>query len=151
MSRKFLILIFGLSLLFLSCNRVATVYANGTVSLAGQTVQVEVAADESTRQLGLGNRSALGLNQGMWFVFDRADNYNFWMKGMRFAIDIIWIDQGRVVDIASNVQPRVSVKDKDLFIYVPKSPANRVLELTAGWAGQHGLKIGDSVEFTSAH
>jgi hypothetical protein len=87
----------------------------------------------------------------MWFVFSTPDIYSFWMKDMNFPIDIIWIKDGKVVDLSPNASAQPGAQDKDLLIYRPVAPIDRVLELKAGWAEKFGLKRGDSVEFTSSH
>ena len=63
---------------------------------------------------------------------------------MQFAIDIVWLNDGVVVDIAPNVQPEpFDVKEYELAVYVPRDVANAVLEFEAGWVKKHNLKIGD--------
>jgi len=91
----------------------------------------------------LSNREKLAENQGMLFVFDHTDYHSFWMKDMRFAIDIIWIDENKkVVDITHNAEPESYPK-----IFKPSLPAQYVLEVNAGWAEEHRVKVGDLADF----
>ena len=60
---------------------------------------VEVAANEPQKQKGLGDRSSLASDHGMLFPYDHKEQYNFWMREMRFPLDFIWIDGDRVADI----------------------------------------------------
>jgi uncharacterized protein len=107
------------------------------------TVRVEVAADEASRQLGLGGRDSLAADRGMLFVLaDRSPA--FWMKGMRFPIDIIWIDADRVVDVSRSV-PAPAGADAPLPTYSPDRPADLALEVNSGWAKRHGVARGDRV------
>ena len=113
------------------------------VKLAGQTIQAEVAATLEARAKGLSGRRVLKPGQGMLFVFDRADYYPFWMKEMRFPIDIVWIDNGQVVDFAAEAPPD---HRPERPVYKPRAPASLVLELPAGFVQKYGLKMGDKAE-----
>jgi uncharacterized membrane protein (UPF0127 family) len=107
------------------------------------TLNVEVAADEASRQLGLGGRDSLATDRGMLFLLP-DDSPSFWMKGMRFPLDMIWIRDGRVVDVSANVPPPGD-SSTPLPTYSPDRPANRVLEVNAGWAAEHRIRRGDAV------
>lgn len=110
------------------------------------TVRVEIASSIPTQKTGLSGRASLPDGTGMLFVFSRAARHAIWMKDMRFAIDIIWIRNGVVVDIAPNVPaPTQPEQVEGLRIYQPRLEADRVLEVPAGFSAEHGLKIGDTV------
>ena len=147
MNNKLVGLFLGLSLLAGACNHNSSGYSDAKIKLAGQVIQVDIASNESTRQLGLGGRQAMQENQGMWFVFDQSRIYTFWMKDMQFPIDIIWINSGKVVDITANAAVQPGATDIDLVRYSPSSSASRVLELNSGWASRHGLQVGDLVQY----
>src|SRR5687768_16516063 len=74
-------------------------------TLRGRTFQIEVADNVAKRDKGLGERDSLPEDHGMYCPFDAAHRWVFWMKGMRFPIDIIWIRDGRIVDIEHSVPP----------------------------------------------
>lgn len=114
----------------------------------GTTITVEVASTPETRAVGLGNRDALAEDAGMLFLFDRPDTYGFWMKDMRFPIDIIWLRDGVVVDFDGDVP--VSV-DGTLPSYEPSVPANQVLETNAGFAKAHEITVGDRLDIREAN
>jgi uncharacterized membrane protein (UPF0127 family) len=67
------------------------------------------------------------------------------MRDMKFPIDIVWFNDGVVVDIASFIKPEFDVPEEDLMIYLPRMEANVVLELPAGWTVRNDLKIGDKI------
>lgn len=121
-----------------------------TVVTAGSDFKVDakVVSKASDRKKGLSKVESLPLNQGMLFVFEASGLYPFWMKDMKFAIDIVWIDEGkRIVSIAENVPPEPGKKDKELSLYRPSGDALYVLEVNAGLTQLHGLRIGDIVNF----
>lgn len=103
-------------------------------------VNVDVAATEPTRERGLSGRPGLAPDEGMYFVFQQPDKYGFWMKEMRFPIDIIWISNGQIADITTNLP--VPGPDGTLPTFAPRVPIDRVLEVNAGYAEAHGLRIG---------
>jgi uncharacterized membrane protein (UPF0127 family) len=113
------------------------------------TVQAEIADDDAERALGLGERDRLARDAGMYFVLT-SDAPRIWMKGMRFPLDLVWINDGQVVDVTSRVpdEPR-DTPESQLPVYSPSRPANRVLEVNAGWAARNGVRPGDPVSFES--
>jgi hypothetical protein len=91
----------------------------------------------------LGGRASLAGDHGMLFVFKDKDKYGFWMKGMNFPLDFVWLDGETVVDITPNV-PTWTGLDNPPPIY-PNQPVNMVLEVNAGVTSDVGLKIGDKM------
>ena len=119
------------------------------LNVGGTVLQAEIAKDDAKRALGLGGRDRLARDAGMYF-FLTNDAPRIWMKGMRFPLDLVWINDGRVVDITARVpdQP-AGTPESALPIYSPSRPANRVLEVNAGWAERHGVRTGDPVRLGS--
>jgi uncharacterized membrane protein (UPF0127 family) len=112
------------------------------VRVGDARVQAELAVDEAARKRGLAGRDRLGENRGMLFVYPDREIRTYWMKGMRFPIDIVWIDRGRVTSVASDVP---APQGGDVPLYPSGHPVNRVLEVPAGWAARHGVERGDRV------
>jgi uncharacterized membrane protein (UPF0127 family) len=113
------------------------------VEVGAARVRAEVAATAAERERGLSGRASLAEDRGMLFVFPDRGQRAFWMKGMRFPIDIVWMDRDRV----TGVEPDVPVPVGDqLPLYRSPGPADRVLEVRAGWAARHGVERGDLVE-----
>jgi hypothetical protein len=79
----------------------------------------------------------------MLFVYDQPGFYSFWMRGMRFDIDIVWIRAGRIVDIAHGVR---HVPGENGPTVRPAELVDRVLEMPAGYAQTHGWRVGSHVE-----
>lgn len=115
------------------------------VLLGGKKFTVEVVGTEALREKGLSGRTKIAENAGMLFYFPVLDTYGFWMKDMQFPIDIIWISGNAIVDMAPSVSPPVQGKEMDVPTYLPRLPANRVLEVPAGTVQRLGVKIGDIV------
>ncbi len=122
------------------------------VRVGGATYAVDVAEQPEDRRQGLSGRESLAQDAGMLFVFEQAQPRTFWMKDMRFPLDIIWIDgQCRLLEVAANVPtpPPGAANDAIPRVHSP-SPARYVLELNAGEASRAGLSAGHRVEFLGA-
>jgi uncharacterized membrane protein (UPF0127 family) len=118
-----------------------------TLVLAGKTLQVEIAQTESAREQGLSDRQSLCENCGMLFIFDSPSFQGFWMKRMHFDIDMIWINGNKIVDITHSAKkPEASEFDSPKTIYTSKVPADKILEVNAGWAEKNGVKVGDEIK-----
>jgi hypothetical protein len=118
------------------------------VEVGGVSVTAEVADDEASRTRGLSGRDRLDPDAGMLFLLP-GDSPSFWMKGMRFPIDIVWIKGGRVVDVTAGVQPPAGTNEA-LATYSPRRAASRALEVNSGWAARHGVEPGDRVRVRPA-
>lgn len=119
-------------------------YSSATVVVDGRyRVVAEVADTDRKCARGLSGREALGPDEGMWFVFPGAAPRAFWMKEMLFPIDILWVRDGKLVDLSVNLP--TPVPGEQLPVYRPAVPADRVLEVPAGYAAAHGLRLGMSV------
>ena len=118
--------------------------AESVVQVGEATVLADIADDPESRQRGLSGRESLDEGAGMLFLLAN-DSPSFWMKGMRFPLDIVWIKDGRVVDVSADVPPPRG-SDAPLPTFSPDRPADRALEVNAGWAADHGVRPGDAVE-----
>ncbi len=107
------------------------------------TFSVDIANDDATRSKGLGEREPMLANQGMFFLFNSYDRYPFWMKGMKFPIDIIWINNNTIMGVEKNVAVSTNLIPK---FYAPKQKINKVLEIMAGEFDNQKLKIGDTIQ-----
>lgn len=117
-----------------------------SISIGETTVVVELADTPQKRERGLSGRNSLAPNTGMLFTFPKAEKQTFWMKDMRFALDFIWIHDHQVVGINENVLPPSQTNSRPVI--VPSNvPIDMVLEVPAGFVGEHGIKNGDRVEF----
>ena len=121
-------------------------YAHATViTPKGVSIPVEVSDTPEKRSLGLGKRDKLEKGWGMLFVFERRIPHSFWMKNMRFPIDIIWLDNQRIVELVENVPP--PQEGESPTVMEPRLPSNFVLELESGRARALGLNVGQKLSF----
>lgn len=111
-------------------------------------VVVEIADTENERSQGLTIKDSLTENQGMLFVFESQNiKPTFWMKDMKFPIDIIWIDDGEVSEITENVPTALpETPEYKIPRYTSSETVDYVLEVQAGFAKRHDIQVGDSVE-----
>ena len=121
-------------------------YAHATViTPKGVSIPVEVSDTPEKRSLGLGKRDKLEKGWGMLFVFEKRIPHSFWMKNMRFPIDIIWLDNQRIVELAENVPP--PQEGESPKVREPRLPSNFVLEIESGQARALGLKVGQMLSY----
>lgn len=118
------------------------------IILVGDTsVQVDLAIEPDEQTLGLGYRNGLDEDTGMLFVGTAPRSRTFWMKGMRFCLDIIWIEDGQIVGAAENVCPDPpGTPDPERETYSSGIPVSHVLEMPAGWLDAHGYGLGTPVD-----
>jgi len=117
-----------------------------TVTIADHSFRVTAASSQQEQEIGLSETKQLSQDQGMIFLFDKPDYYAFWMKNMKFPIDIIYINNDTIVTIKNNVQPPKDNKESPI-IYTPTGPADRVLEISAGLVEKYKFKNGDKVKY----
>ncbi len=117
------------------------------LQMGNTLIDVEIADNTTKRKQGLGGRKSLASDSGMLFIFDKPDRYTFWMKGLVFPLDMIWIRDDKVVDFIKNATPpSPDQKDETLPIYAPNQPIDKVLEVNAGFVDINNIKIGDSIQ-----
>jgi len=126
-------------------NHWSQAFLNSEAAVTVKTTPINVFLALSTSEIsqGLSDRDKLAGNQGMLFLFSDTDYRTFWMQGMRFNLDIIFIRDGAIVDIAKNM-PAPSLLQIPA-IYKSQSPADTVLEVNAGLADLYGWQVGDMV------
>jgi len=119
-------------------------WADAKIQLGGSELSVLMADTQERKIKGLGGRKSLGKYDGMIFPFSSTNKHGIMMRDMKFAIDIFWIAEGKVVDIAPDVQPEPGKTEAELIVYWPRVSSTLVLEIPAGAMRERGFKIGDS-------
>ena len=124
-------------------------YPQAEVTVEGFTFLADVADTYEHRRLGLGGRDEMARDVGMWFDMGGTGGAAFWMRGMRFPIDIVWISDGFVVTgVAERLPfPEPGTPDSALPLYSSGVPIRYVLEINAGLAEELGIGEGSVVSF----
>lgn len=123
-----------------------TLTEQAILNVDGKHLVAAVANTPHEREQGLSGTHFLNSGNGMFFVFEDAEEHGFWMKDMEFSIDILWINEdNQIVDMEENVSP-----DTYPTVFTPDAPAKYVLEVMAGWAAENDVEIGDTVIISEA-
>ena len=117
----------------------ANVFWGKIIGLDGQIFIAETPLSDAAYEKGLGGRQRLCQHCAMLFRFSQKGEYAFWMHGMNFDLDILWIADGKIVYIKKDFS-----KDSAVIV-TPIAPADSVLEIGAGMSDKYNFKIGDKV------
>lgn len=100
-------------------------------------------ADTSQKQqLGLMYQKNLPPNSAMLFTFANSTYQQFWMKNTLIPLDIIFINNNKIVDIEHNAKP---CNQETCPTYNSEKPANQVLEINGGLSKKLNINIGQDV------
>lgn len=115
------------------------------VLINGKSFNIEVVKSSKDHAIGLSKYKKISQDFGMLFVFDDKDYYSFWMKNMKFPIDIIFISNNKITTIFKNVD---YPKDGNAILqsYKPDVPSDMVFEVNAGISEKYNFQKGDSVK-----
>jgi uncharacterized protein len=120
--------------------------AKGNVTIDGFSLTADLALSSEQKEKGLSVKEKLKENESMLFVFEKPGKLSFWMKDMKFPIDIIWLDNnGKIVHIEENLEPCSLV-----FVcpsYTPNTDSQYVLETVAGITQRLNVSVGTDVDF----
>lgn len=97
--------------------------------------QVSIASTYSELTTGLRGVSALAAGTGMLFILPAAQAVSVDTTGMNFSLDIIFIANNVVIDVARNVEPG--------YLVTEETPCDSFLEVNAGEAVD--VEVGDTV------
>ena len=117
------------------------------IIIGNKTLSLEIADTPEKQHQGLAGHAPLTDNQGMLFPYSPPKKVTFWMKGMTFSIDIIYLANDKIIQIYSRVPfPLVNTPDSALERYPSQQPVDYVLETKAGWTEENKIQIGDPVK-----
>jgi uncharacterized membrane protein (UPF0127 family) len=145
-SRNALLLVLSLVLTACPGNGAAqTALPTTRVQVGMHVVQAEVAATVEQKRVGLSHRPSLAEGRGLLFPYAAPERPLFWMKDMHFAIDIVWIREGRILAITEDL-PHDEVPPATAR---PPSEVDAVLEVPAGTARRLGWLPGDTTSWSA--
>ena len=120
-------------------NRVALTH-NAVLVAGHRRYELQVVTTPAQQQLGLGDRASMPVDDGMLFVFPTVSQHCFWMKGMRFPLDIVWLSSDdRVVLVKPHLLPQS-------YPSAYCADSGDVVELNAGQARASGIVVGRAVK-----
>lgn len=125
---SFAFFLIGAILLFAVSSVRVTSCSGPTLTFSEQTFAVQLADTPDLRARGLSGVPRLASSTGMLFVFDESAPREFWMKEMRFPLDVVWMnEEWRVVGITRNATP-----DSFPARFPSPGPIRYALEVPAG-------------------
>ena len=117
--------------------------ASTTIKAPNGIIYAYIASSSLEREIGLSGTENLRDDEAMLFVLDRPGIYPFWMKDMRFSLDIVWIGpDNKVISVDRDVSP-----DTYPITFQSISAAGAVLELNTGKAESFGLRPGVEIKY----
>ena len=121
-------------------------YLQAIVTVNGFEIKAYLAVTNEQHIKGLSIKNHLQENEGMFFVFERPARYGFWMKDMKFPIDIIWLNSnGTVIHVEKHLSPCQS--NFQCPTYIPEKDSLYVLETVSGFSQKHNITIGTHINF----
>ena len=114
-----------------------------------ETYVLRVADNPVEKLRGLAGTEPVDLGDaiGMVFVYNDATERTFTMKGMNYALDFVWVRDGKIVRIDKNVAAPVDGEDPK---QVSSSPLNvdMVIEMPAGTVDSLNYLVGHQLSIT---
>ena len=146
-SLSIIIILVLLVIIFLAIFNQAKISANPIANLRinNQIIKAELVSSPLKEYIGLSKRNYLCPNCGMLFVFQDIDEREFVMRDMNFPLDIIFINNGKIINIAENLKPE---GDKTENIYKSAGVATQVLEVNGNYCQKYNIKTGDLVSIS---
>lgn len=118
------------------------------LTLAGKKIiKVEVMVTPLDRSRGLSGFTSLPADQGMLFIFPNSDYHTFWMNGMKFPLDFIWIRDEKVIDMTENI-PHPQSPLEAPHVVKPAQEVDMVLEVNAGFVARENIALGDNISLS---
>jgi uncharacterized protein len=103
-------------------------------------IDIEIAATEYKRQLGLMNRKSMEENEGMLFIFNEERLQSFWMLNTLISLDIMFVNkEKKIVTIHKNTTPLSQQS------YPSSEPSIYVVEVVGGFSDKNNILPGDKI------
>lgn len=134
--------------LFIYDNDIKPVLDHKYELMVGSDTRYLALADTTEKQnTGLSNINNISKKEGMLFIFNTDQRFPFWMKDVKFNLDMIFMDKEMKVNhIFRNTPP---CGNDECSLYVSPYPYRYVIELKGGEVEKLGIKVGDVLKITS--
>ena len=106
-------------------------------------IDIQIAASEFDRELGLMYRKHMEDNQGMLFIFPNEEIQNFWMRNTFIPLDMIFVNSKKEIVTIQHATQTLSDQT-----YSSSAPAQYVIEVNAGFCDKYKIKEGDLIKWT---
>ncbi len=114
----------------------------------GYQVRCEVMTHPTDMMRGMMFRDSLAEDRGMLFIHASMGPYSYWMHQVKIPLDILWLDENRiVVEISADTPPCTTEKASECPNYGGSVNSIYVVELAAGSAAKHNIKVGTLLRF----
>tara|TARA_R110001583_G_scaffold12612_8_gene55871 strand:- start:6435 stop:6857 length:423 start_codon:yes stop_codon:yes gene_type:complete len=110
------------------------------IHVGNKSINVEVADNEDSRNIGMMFRRVLPPEKGMLFVFEDSAPRRFWMKNTYVPLSIAYINSRGII---LNVEKMNPLSESGVW---SKGPARYALEMNQGWFKENGISPGDLVK-----
>lgn len=125
-----------------------------TVQLDGRTFHLELAADNPTRERGLGGRESIADDGGMFFSFPDSQIRHFVMRDCLVPIDIIYLDADARIVAMHHMTVEEPRRDNETALqyetrlkrYSSRFNARYVIEIRGGLLEELDLQTGQRIE-----
>jgi uncharacterized membrane protein (UPF0127 family) len=99
-------------------------------------IRAEIAANNSSREVGLMYRTYLPSDDGMLFIFENKAGHCFWMRNTKIPLSIAFIaDDGKIL----NIEDMQAMTESN---HCPIAPIRYALEMNQGWFSKKGISAG---------
>lgn len=117
-----------------------------TIKYQDHQLEVIVVKSVLDKAKGLSNIELADFEaDGMLFVFSDYQVRSFWMRGMRFDLEVLWIKDNKILQIDRGV-PAPGKTDKIERMNSEPQKVNYVLEIPAEMADKYGFNEGGRIE-----
>lgn len=105
-------------------------------------IEAEIAATPAERERGLSGRRSVPQGSGVLFMWPDAARRSFWMKDTLVPLDLVFVLEGRVAEVARLVPCRAD----PCPLTTSRDAVHFAVELPAGTLARAGLGAGALVE-----
>tara|TARA_B100000287_G_scaffold253342_1_gene238037 strand:+ start:584 stop:937 length:354 start_codon:yes stop_codon:yes gene_type:complete len=92
--------------------------------------------DSNERKKGLMELENIPNDWGILFHYDIADYYGIWMKNTKIPLDVVWINENKIIVDKKTLYPNVEI------VSYPKNKSKYILEVNANtFVGKIGENI----------